>query len=364
MIPRTVAPPPAPVGPPEAAPRPLAPAWTRLLGEAVGSVGELLDLLGLAPDDLPGALAAHRDFPLRVPRGFVARMRPGDPRDPLLLQVLPAGVETRDAIGFVDDPLGEEAAAAAPGLLHKYRGRALLLVTGACGVHCRYCFRRHFPYSDHRPWADGWAEALAYLARAEDVVEVVLSGGDPLSVVDEKLATLAADLARLPRLRRIRIHTRMPIVLPERVDDALLGWLAGTRLAPVVVVHANHPREVDDAVVGAIARLRGAGVVVLNQAVLLRGVNDDVATLAELSETLFAAGVLPYYLNLLDRVRGAAHFEVGEEEARTLVRDLASRLSGYLVPRLVREVSGASGKLPIDLRMAPPAVARESIVVA
>ena len=338
-----------------------AAAWQRALGDAVSSVGELLELLGLEPPQLPSwssldvqpAETAAHDFPLRVPRGFVARMRRGDAADPLLLQVLPTAAELVATPGFTADPLAESDDAAAfsplPGVLHKYRGRALLLVTGACGVHCRYCFRRHFPYAEHTPRGDGWEPALTWLANNPGVEEVILSGGDPLAVGDEKLARLVAGLDAIPHLRRLRVHTRMPVVLPERVDAALLGWLGGTRLSPVVVLHANHARELDGAVEAAIARLRAAGATVLNQAVLLAGVNDSMAAQCELSRALFAAGALPYYLHLLDRVAGAAHFEVPEARARELLRDVMAELPGYLVPRLVREVPGAPYKVPLDL---------------
>ena len=331
--------------------------WRLALGDAVSSVGELLDLLGLAPEQLPPQLqpstAAARDFPLRVPRGFVARMRRGDAADPLLLQVLPTAAELLAAPGYTADPLAEADEAAAfsplPGLLHKYRGRALLVVTGACGIHCRYCFRRHFPYGEHAPRADGWGRALDWLAGNPGVEEVILSGGDPLAVGDEKLARLVEELDAIAHLRRLRIHTRMPVVLPERVDAALLGWLGGTRLSTVVVLHANHSREIDGAVAAAIARLRGAGAAVLNQAVLLAGVNDSAAAQCDLSRALFDAGALPYYLHLLDRVAGAAHFEVPEARARELLHEVMAELPGYLVPRLVREVPGAPYKVPLDL---------------
>ena len=337
------------------------PAWQRALGEAVSSVGELLDLLELAPERLPPHLrpserpadAAARDFPLRVPRGFVSRMRPGDPADPLLLQVLPTAAELVAAPGYAADPLAEADQATAvsplPGVLHKYRGRALLLVTGACGIHCRYCFRRHFPYGEHAAGGDGWRPVLDWLAASPGVEEAILSGGDPLAAGDEKLARLVAGLDAVPHLRRLRIHTRLPVVLPERVDAALAGWLGGTRLSTVVVLHANHHHELDAAVAMAIKRLRAAGATVLNQAVLLAGVNDSVAAQCELSRALFDAGALPYYLHLLDRVAGAAHFEVGEPRARELLRGVMAELPGYLVPRLVREVPGAPYKVPLEL---------------
>jgi EF-P beta-lysylation protein EpmB len=321
--------------------------WQRSLGEAVSSLGELLDLLALAPGAVEASAVAGRDFPLRVPRAFVARMRPGDPDDPLLRQVLPIRAETETHPHFIADPLAEAQVSPVPALLHKFAGRVLLVTTGACAVHCRYCFRRHFPYAENRPWRDGWQASLDYIAADPEIQEVILSGGDPLSVHDDKLALLATALADIPHLRRLRIHTRLPIVLPERVDDALLAWLTGTRLRPVMVVHANHAREIDSSVCEAIARLRAHDVPVLNQSVLLAGVNDRVEALVELSEALFEAGAMPYYLHLLDPVRGAAHFDVSEERAVALVRAAAARLPGYLVPRLVREVPGAPAKVPM-----------------
>jgi EF-P beta-lysylation protein EpmB len=346
MIARTQPRPPWPPGAASCPPAPPRAPWQRALADAVGSVGELLDLLALPAALLPGGIEAARDFPLRVPRGFVARMRPGDPGDPLLLQVLPAAGELGAAPGFAGDPLAEGELSPVPGVLHKYPGRALLLVTGACGVHCRYCFRRHFPYAEHTARTT-WPEAVAYLAGDSSVQEVILSGGDPLSLADELLAGLVERLATIPHLRTLRVHTRMPVVLPERVDEALVAWLGGTRLQPVVVLHANHAHELDAEVAAAVSRLRGAGAVVLNQAVLLAGVNDTVEAQAELSRRLLACGVLPYYLHQLDRVAGAAAFAVPDRRALALERELRERLPGYLVPRLVREVPGAACKLPL-----------------
>lgn len=318
-------------------------AWQLELARAVRSTDELLRLLDIDP-------AAGRvrplvgDFPLRVPRGFVARMARGDINDPLLRQVLPVDDETRQVEGFVTDPLQEHAAMPVPGLLHKYRGRALLTVTGACAVHCRYCFRRHFPYSDASPCGTRLAETIDYLAAHPDIHEVILSGGDPLSLTDQRLAALTERLSVLPQLRILRLHTRAPIVLPERIDDGLLDWIGGLHQRVVIVVHCNHPNEIDDSVSAGMQRLAQAGVTLLNQSVLLRGVNDDAATLIRLSETLFAAGILPYYLHRLDRVQGAAHFEVDTERACALHREIHAALPGYLVPRLVAEIPGAAGK--------------------
>jgi EF-P beta-lysylation protein EpmB len=322
-----------------------APAdWRRLWREAVRDPRELLALLGL--EALAPALsdAAAAQFALRVPRGFVARMRHGDPRDPLLRQVLPVLDEERVVPGFSLDAVGDGAARAGAGVIRKYRGRALLVATGSCAINCRYCFRRHFPYAGETAAAGGWQDAVALIAADPGIEEVILSGGDPLSLATPKLAELTDALAGVPHIRRLRIHSRLPVVLPERVDAALLAWLDALPWPLAFVIHANHGNEFDPAVDAALARLRGTGATLLNQAVLLRGVNDSVEALARLSERSFQAGALPYYLHQLDRVAGSAHFEVDDERARALHAALAARLSGYLVPRLVREVAGDPGK--------------------
>ncbi len=323
--------------------------WQRALSDLVTDPRELLSLLDLDPALLPGALAAHRTFNLRVPREFVARMRRGDATDPLLRQVLPLGEELADTPGFSGDPLAEAQHTRAPGLLQKYRGRVLVIVAGACAINCRYCFRREFPYTDHTPDTRHWEQLFAAIAADLDIEEVILSGGDPLLVSNRRLAWITARLAEIPHLTRLRIHTRLPVVIPGRVDANLPGILSGTRLAPVMVIHANHARELNDEVAHAMHRLADAGITLLNQSVLLRGVNDAVPVLAELSHRLLACRVLPYYLHLLDRVRGTAHFEVDELAAVQLMRELAARLPGYLLPRLVREIPGQPGKTPIAL---------------
>jgi EF-P beta-lysylation protein EpmB len=274
-------------------------------------------------------------------------MNKGDANDPLLLQVLPRGAELVSVPGFTRDAVGDLDARAARGVLHKYRGRALLIATGSCAVNCRYCFRRHFPYGDETAAANRWQDAIAELRADATIEEVILSGGDPLSLSTAKLAELTDALDTISHIRRLRIHTRLPIVLPERVDTDFLGWLGRLPFGRVVVVHANHANEIDAPVAHAMAGLRAAGATVLNQSVLLRGVNDDAETLATLSERLFECGVLPYYLHQLDRVEGAAHFEVDDGRARALVDRLAARLPGYLVPRLVREIPGAASKTPL-----------------
>jgi EF-P beta-lysylation protein EpmB len=318
--------------------------WQSLWRNAVRDARELLHLLDLP--ELAGRISdeAVAQFPLRVPRGFVKRMRKGDPNDPLLRQVLPLNEEMQPAPGFGLDAVGDALAKTGPGVIQKYRGRALLVTTGSCAVNCRYCFRRHFPYAEEMAVRDGWREAVALIGNDDSVEEVILSGGDPLSLSTPKLAELTAALAKIPHLKRLRVHSRLPVVLPERVDGELLAWLRTLPWPVAFVIHANHANEFDAGVDTALAMLRGAGASLLNQAVLLRGVNDSVDALAELSERSFAAGVLPYYLHQLDRVQGVAHFEVGDDEARALLVALTARLSGYLVPRLVREVAGDRGK--------------------
>ncbi len=324
-----------------------APHWQQLWRDAVTDPRELLDLLGLGAHAGQMLAASDGGFPLRVPRGFIARMRHGDPGDPLLLQVLPGVAELQASPGFSHDAVGDAASIAAHGVLHKYAGRALLIATGSCAVHCRYCFRRHFPYAMHTAAAARWQAAIDHLAADESISEVILSGGDPLSLSTARLVELGDALARIPHIRRLRIHTRLPVVLPERVDRELLEWLASLPLQRVVVLHANHANELDASVADACRGLRDAGASLLNQSVLLRGVNDRVDVLCALSEALFACGVLPYYLHQLDRVLGAAHFEVDDTTARALAEGMRVRLPGYLVPRLVREVAGAPGKTPL-----------------
>lgn len=323
-----------------------APGWRELWRDAITDPVELLQAVGLGgrADLLPPDDAG---FALRVPRGFVARMRRNDPFDPLLLQVLPQLAEHDQAEGFTLDAVGDMASKAGHGVLHKYDGRALLIASGSCAINCRYCFRRHFPYGEEIAAASQWHEALAHVKADPSIRELILSGGDPLALATHKLEELTRSLADLPHIIRLRIHSRLPVVLPERVDDAFIGWLTAVPLQKVVVLHANHANELDASVDAACARLRAAGATVLNQSVLLRGINDDADTLAELSERLFAAGVLPYYLHQLDRVQGAAHFEVDDKRALALMEALRARLPGYLVPRLVREVGGDASKRPL-----------------
>ncbi len=324
--------------------------WQQLLADSVTTPEALLQHLELPPQRwLSGAQTGHRLFPIRVPKPYLERIERGNAADPLLRQILPLQDEAAERPGYVRDPLAEGEAIASPGLIRKYRSRALLMVTGQCAINCRYCFRRHFPYGEHRLSPTERATVLNTLTQTPEVNEVILSGGDPLAVNDRLLARWAQDLATVPQLRRIRIHSRLPVVIPQRVCDELLTWMTETRLQVVLVVHINHPNELDQQTRRALNRLKGAGVTLLNQSVILRSVNNDADTLATLSEALFESGVLPYYLHAFDPVAGAHHFDVSDDEARQLVRTLVERLPGFLVPKLVREQPGRAGKTPIDL---------------
>lgn len=319
--------------------------WRDELRHAIRDPAELAAALRLDPASLCAGGVAAEDFRLLVPRGFVKLMRPGDPADPLLRQVLPDALETApQPPGYRTDPLEEFSATRAPGLLVKYPGRALLVTTGACAVHCRYCFRRHFPYAADNPRRHEWESALKAIASDASLSEIILSGGDPLMLDDEVLENLSMRLGGIPHLRSLRVHTRLPVVLPQRVTARLLDWLAGCALPITMVLHVNHPNEIGMEFKNACDRLRKSVRFLLNQSVLLAGVNDDEDTLAALSEALFEAGVLPYYLHLPDSVAGTAHFNVTEKRGKELVGALRARLPGYLVPRLAREESGLPAK--------------------
>ncbi|WNZ56731.1 EF-P beta-lysylation protein EpmB [Microbulbifer sp. MKSA007] len=321
--------------------------WQDELSDLVTDPAELIQLLQLDPRKLPKALQAASGFSLRVPRPFVRRMRCGDPEDPLLLQVLPGADELEKVPGFSSDPLEEAEANPLPGVVHKYHGRLLLITAGQCAVNCRYCFRREFPYGDNHLTRRQSLAALDYIRARTELREVILSGGDPLVMSDRQLAWLTDELAEIPHVDKLRIHSRLPIVAPSRVNQKMLDWFTGSRLKPVLVLHCNHANEIDSEVRESLQKLRSAGVTLLNQAVLLKGVNDSREALGALSESLFTAGVLPYYLHQLDRVNGAAHFEVSDAKALELIEHLRQQLPGYLVPKLVREIPGVPSKSPV-----------------
>ncbi|EIJ44180.1 lysine-2,3-aminomutase-related protein [Beggiatoa alba B18LD] len=318
--------------------------WQTALQQAIRDPAILLKQLDL-PLSLLNQVYNPARFALRVPQGYVARMRKADPHDPLLRQVLPLVAEQENIAGFVLDPVGDHIAEKHAGLLHKYQGRVLLVTTGACAIHCRYCFRQHFAYGDAHPLQS--PAVWDYLQRHTDIKEVILSGGDPLTLSDKRLTDCIQRLASLSHIQRLRIHSRLPVVLPERITPELLQLLTQSRLQPVLVIHSNHPNELDTTVVTALKQLADAGISLLNQAVLLKGVNDNIATLVQLSEALFQARVMPYYLNLLDRTQGTAHFEVNLSTAQHLLEGLRRQLSGYLVPKLVQEIAGAPYKVPV-----------------
>lgn len=326
---------------------PVRSEWQQALADAVRDPDVLIDRLQLGEGFRPGARLAARLFPLLVPESFLARMRPGNPGDPLLRQVLPLDLEAEEVPGFTHDAVGDQDARKAAGLLQKYDGRALLITTGACAVHCRYCFRRHYPYVDDPRTLADWEPALRVLREDPSIHEVLLSGGDPLMLTDARLGALIGQLEAIPHLRRLRIHSRLPIVLPERVTPELVHLLSTGRLTPILVVHANHPQELGGTCGDALRGLVRQGLTVLNQAVLLRGVNDDAEALYQLSEGLIDRGVIPYYLHQLDRVAGAAHFEVPEARGLELIAEMRRRLPGYAVPEYVREVAGAPFKVPV-----------------
>jgi EF-P beta-lysylation protein EpmB len=323
---------------------PAAPDWQTELRQCVDDPAELLALLELPDSLLDGAKVAHQDFALRVPRPWLNRIHKGDPNDPLLRQILPLADELLQVPGFNTDPLAEADANHASGLIHKYTDRVLLILSGACAINCRYCFRRHFPYGDNQLGPSQWQAVLDYLQQHPQVSEVIFSGGDPLATPDGRLQRMLNDLSRITHLKRIRIHSRLPVVIPQRVTDTLIDALTSTRLQPVLVLHVNHPQEVDAEVDAACRRLRQAGITLLNQAVLLRDINDNKTVQKILSERLFSCGVLPYYLFVLDPVAGAAHFDIDDQQARRLVGELQSELPGYLVPRLAREIPGRPSK--------------------
>jgi len=323
------------------------PAWHQALINAFREPDELAHYLQIDPGLFYPEQAPNTGFPMLVPLGFARRMEKQNPRDPLLLQVMPSIEELRNAPGFCQDPVGDAEATMKPGLLHKYSGRALLITTGACSIHCRYCFRRHFPYSGSNACGPNIRPAIDYLKANPEVDEVILSGGDPLMLSDTALQQMLAELQQIKHIRRLRLHSRMPITLPERITPELVQILASNRFQTIMVVHSNHANELDVSVAEAMQRLTRYGITLFNQSVLLRGINNNTVALRQLCTRLFSLGILPYYLHMLDRVKGAAHFEVGTSEAVSIHKQLQESLPGYLVPKLVYEQAGAKSKLAI-----------------
>ena len=326
-------------------------SWQSELSRAIKDIRSLLDYTGNQASNIDGLDAGHLDFPLRVPQPYASRIERGNPDDPLLRQVLPLSIEKDHVPGYVTDPLGEASSNIQPGIIHKYKGRVLLILTGACAINCRYCFRRHFPYQENQNSTAEWKAALDYIRQDSSITEVIFSGGDPLANSDKKLQQLTHAIADIAHVDRLRIHTRLPGVIPQRVTGEMLDWLTETRLQPVVVIHANHAAEIDEQVAGALLKMRSRGITLLNQSVLLKGINDDVSVLKSLSERLFEAGVLPYYLHLLDKTQGTAHFNIATQQAQQLIGQLAAQLPGYLTPKLVKEIAGEAAKTPLLPRL-------------
>jgi len=324
-------------------------SWQQELKDSISCIDKLINILKINKSQLPPYLLKAGHFPLKVPQSFISRMRINDPLDPLLRQILPENAEAKTYPGFSRDALQEDKYNPLPGVLHKYYGRVLIMLTSACAVHCRYCFRQNFPYANNIPGLKGLDKILNYLKENPEVFEVILSGGDPLMVNDEYLNTFIEKIVTLPQVTTLRIHTRLPIVIPNRITPRLIEILTPSTLKTVLVLHANHPNEIDDSVRLALKPLKQAGVTLLSQTVLLKGINDRVEILEGLSHALFKAGIMPYYLHILDKVQGSGHFEVSLKEAQILASQLLGRLPGYLVPKLVQELPGKNAKTPVPL---------------
>ena len=313
--------------------------WQQELILAVSNIDELCRMVELDPNSLKISNKAIAHFPLKVPRNYVSRMRKGDPNDPLLKQILPQAVEDIEVKDYSLDTLHEASVNPIRGLLHKYPSRVLLTISVTCAINCRYCFRRHFPYSENNPALE-WDKILNYIEQDPSINEVILSGGDPLLLNDRTLTAFTDQLASISHIKRLRIHSRIPIVLPERISDDFLDWIKNISQTPILIIHCNHPQEINSDVIEAMNALKQAVISLYNQTVLLKEINDNPETLAALSEALFAIGVQPYYLHVFDKVQGAAHFDMEHARARALYRELNHRLPGYLVPKLVQEVPG------------------------
>lgn len=323
-------------------------SWQKDLQKVITEPEELLSLVNIDPAQYLQHFKARQLFPVRVPIPFIKRMIKGDINDPLLKQVMPLSSEFVVTDGFVIDPL-QEHDTVATGLLHKYKNRVLMIVKSGCAVNCRYCFRRHFPYQDNSPSKQHWQPALKYIAEHNEISEVIFSGGDPLMASDQHLAWLVKQIGQIPHIKWLRIHTRLPVVIPNRITNNLVALLKNTHLKATMVLHINHANEIDDNLINALEPLRDARIPLFNQSVLLKDINDNANTLIELSEKMFHAGIQPYYLHLCDPVQGTAHFDVKEDIAVNIVNEMLATLPGFLMPKLVREIAGQTNKTPINL---------------
>lgn len=323
-------------------------SWQKDLQEVITEPEKLLSLVNINPKQYLQHFKARKLFPVRVPIPFIQRMRKGDINDPLLKQVMPLSSEFIVTDGFVNDPL-QEHDTVAKGLLHKYKHRVLMIVKSGCAINCRYCFRRHFPYQDNSPNKQHWQPALTYITEHDEISEVIFSGGDPLMASDEHLAWLVGQIEQIAHVKWLRIHTRLPVVIPNRITSNLVNLLKNSRLKATMVLHINHGNEINDELTSALELLRDARIPLFNQSVLLKGINDNAKTLIELSEKMFHAGIQPYYLHLFDPVQGVAHFDVKEEVAISIMNEMLAILPGFLIPKLVREIAGQTNKTPINL---------------
>jgi len=323
-------------------------SWQQQLSQAITEPEQLLQILHLKLEDFAQYNSACQQFSLKIPHAYINKMQLGNPQDPLLLQVMAQSEEMQPVTGYHTDPVGDLNANKTPGLLHKYHGRVLLITTGACAVHCRYCFRRHFPYPQQQAGREQWSGVINYIQQDSSIKEVILSGGDPLVLSDDKLDALITQLESIPHLTRLRIHSRLPVVLPDRITNKLVNRLAISRFNVCLVIHANHANEITPLEIKALDKLKQGNIHLLNQAVLLKGVNHLIVDQMDLSESLYNAGVLPYYLHLLDPVQGAAHFDVNLDDALNLIAQMQGNLPGYLVPKLVREIAGEASKTPAN----------------
>jgi len=323
-------------------------SWQKELSNVVTDPKKLLEMLEIDSKGYLQHFNARTLFPVRVPRPFIASMKKGDFNDPLLKQVMPLSNEFIISKGYSTDPL-EEHDTVAEGLLHKYKHRVLMIVKSGCAVNCRYCFRRHFPYADNSPSKNSWQAALTYITNHPEINEVIFSGGDPLMASDEHLLWLIEQIEAIKHVTRLRIHSRLPVVIPQRITTGLVSALTNTRLKTTVVLHVNHPNEISNNVKQMIEKLRDARIPLFNQSVLLKGINDNAHVLCKLSETLFDSGIQPYYLHMFDPVQGVAHFDIDENQAKEIVREMMEILPGFLMPKLVREIAGEANKTPINL---------------
>ena len=318
--------------------------WKSELSNCISSIDQLLQLLGLSSKDLNASQLASQGFSIKVPQHYAQLMEYGNPEDPLLKQVLPIEAELNQDPSFSVDPVNESEYNPVPGIVHKYRNRVLMIISPNCAINCRYCFRRHFPYQENRQSKQQWLQALDYLKDRPEINEVIYSGGDPLAANDNFLSWLTQQIETIKHIKRLRIHSRLPVVIPSRIDTQLLTWLSSSRLKPTMVLHINHANEIDVKLCQSVEKLKTAGITVLNQSVLLKGINDSSQALINLSEKLFDAGIMPYYLHLLDPVQGASHFDIPVDQALKIFSHMQAELPGFLLPKLVQEKAGETSK--------------------